>query len=122
MQSIDTGYRYIREGVSDLILAGGAEALSHAPLVWPQQGVRWFAGLAGARGIGAKIMAALKIRPSYLKPIIGLERGLTDPLPNSIWDRPPRWSGISSASTAPSPMPMPPKATSDWRMRKAKAG
>ena len=57
MQSIDTGYRYIREGVSDLILAGGAEALSHAPLVWPQQGVRWFAGLAGAKGIGAKIMA-----------------------------------------------------------------
>ena len=54
MQSIDTAYRYIREGVSDLILAGGAEALSHAPLVWPQQGVRWFAGLAGAKGIGAK--------------------------------------------------------------------
>ena len=80
MQSIDTGYRYIREGVSDLILAGGAEALSHAPLVWSQQGVRWFAGLAGARGIGARIMAALKVRPSYFKPIIGLERGLTDPI------------------------------------------
>ena len=80
MQSIDTGYRYIREGVSNLILAGGAEALSHAPLVWPQGGVRWFAGLAGARGIGAKIMAALKIKPGYLKPIIGLERGLTDPI------------------------------------------
>ena len=63
-----------------MILAGGAEALSHAPLVWPQQGVRWFAGLAGAKGIGAKIMAALKVRPSYFKPIIGLERGLTDPI------------------------------------------
>jgi acetyl-CoA C-acetyltransferase len=80
MQSIDTAYRYIREGVSDLILAGGAEALSHAPLVWPQAGVRWFAGLAGARGLAAKIMAALKVRPSYFKPIIGLERGLTDPI------------------------------------------
>src|SRR6188472_930332 len=80
MQSIDTAYRYIREGNGNLILAGGAEALSHAPLVWPQAGVRWFAGLAGARGIGAKIMAALKVRPSYLKPIIGLERGLTDPI------------------------------------------
>ena len=80
MQSIDTAFRYIREGVSNLILAGGAEALSHAPLVWPQQGVRWFAGLAGAKGIGAKIMAALKARPSYFKPIIGLERGLTDPI------------------------------------------
>src|ERR1700742_4587336 len=80
MQSIDVAYQYIREGKADLILAGGAEALSHAPLVWPQQGVRWFAGLAGAKGIGAKIMAALKARPSYLKPIIGLERGLTDPI------------------------------------------
>src|SRR5579859_1177155 len=69
MQSIDTGYRYIREGVANLILAGGTEALSHAPLVWPAQGVRWFAGLAGAKGIGAKIMALLKARPSYLKPI-----------------------------------------------------
>jgi acetyl-CoA C-acetyltransferase len=80
MQSIDTGYRYIREGAADLILAGGAEALSHAPLVWPQQGVRWFAGLATAKGLGAKILAALRIKPSYLKPVIGLERGLTDPI------------------------------------------
>jgi acetyl-CoA C-acetyltransferase len=80
MQSIDTAFRTIREGHGDLILAGGAEALSHAPLVWPQQGVRWFAGLAGAKGLLAKIAAALKVRPSYLKPVIGLERGLTDPI------------------------------------------
>jgi len=80
MQSIDTGYRYIREGHANLILAGGTEALSYAPLVWPTQGVRWFAGLATAKGLGARITAALKIRPSYLKPVIGLERGLTDPI------------------------------------------
>jgi acetyl-CoA C-acetyltransferase len=80
MQSIDTGYRYIREGVANLILAGGTEALSYAPLVWPNAGVRWFAGLATAKGIGAKIMALLKARPRYFKPIIGLERGLTDPI------------------------------------------
>ena len=80
MQSIDTGYRYIRDGGADLILAGGAEALSHAPLVWPQQGVRWFAGMAGAKGMLAKAAAALKVRPAYLKPVIGLERGLTDPI------------------------------------------
>ncbi|MBI5261111.1 MAG: acetyl-CoA C-acetyltransferase [Bradyrhizobium sp.] len=80
MQSIDTGYRYIREGLANLILAGGTEALSYAPLVWPQQGVRWFAGLATAKSLTARIAAALKIRPSYLKPVIGLERGLTDPI------------------------------------------
>ncbi|WP_316190043.1 acetyl-CoA C-acetyltransferase [Bradyrhizobium sp. SZCCHNS2096] len=80
MQSIDTAYRYIREGHADLILAGGAEALSHAPLVWPQQGVLWFAGLATAKTLAAKIAAALRVRPSYFKPVIGLERGLTDPV------------------------------------------
>src|SRR5450756_3239611 len=80
MQSIDTGYRYIREGVSDLILAGGAEALSYAPLVWPQAGVRWFAGFAGAKGILARVAALAKARPAYFKPVIGLERGLTDPI------------------------------------------
>jgi len=80
MQSIDTGYRYIGEGASDLILAGGSEALSYAPLVWPQQGVRWFAGLAGAKGALAKIAALTKARPGYFKPVIGLERGLTDPI------------------------------------------
>ena len=34
MQSIDTGYRYIRDGAADLVLAGGPEALSHAPPVF----------------------------------------------------------------------------------------
>ena len=80
MQSIDTAYRYIREGIADLILAGGTEALSHAPLVWPQAGVRWFANLAGAKSIGERIAALLKTRFGYFKPIIGLERGLTDPI------------------------------------------
>jgi acetyl-CoA C-acetyltransferase len=80
MQSIDTAYRYIEAGKADLILAGGAEALSHAPLVFPKSGVRWFAGLATAKGPMAKLAAFLKTRPSYFKPIIGLERGLTDPV------------------------------------------
>src|SRR3984893_7755012 len=80
MQSIDTAYRYIREGASELILAGGAEALSYAPLVWPAAGVRWFAGLAGAKGILAKIAALAKARPADFKPTIGLERGVTDPI------------------------------------------
>lgn len=80
MQSMDTGYRYIRDGDANLILTGGAEALSHAPLVWPQQGVRWFAGVAAAKGIVEKIKAIARARPPYFKPVIGLERGLTDPI------------------------------------------
>ena len=80
MQSIDTAYRYIREGLSDLILAGGAESLSHAPLVFSRGAVGWYARLNGARDVWSKLIAALGFRPSFFKPIIGLERGLTDPI------------------------------------------
>ena len=45
MQSIDTAYQYIREGHSDLILAGGAEALSQSPLLFRKSAVDWYARL-----------------------------------------------------------------------------
>ena len=80
MQSIDTAYRYIQNGNADLILAGGAESLSHAPLVFSRGAVNWYARLFAAHDIGARLSALLAFRPSFFKPVIGLERGLTDPI------------------------------------------
>jgi acetyl-CoA C-acetyltransferase len=80
MLSIDVGARNIRDGHADLILAGGAEALSRAPLIFRQSATLWYARLAGARDIWSRLAAVLGFRPSFLKPVIGLERGLTDPL------------------------------------------
>ncbi len=80
MQSIDTAYRYIGDGSADLILAGGAESLSHAPLVFSRGAVNWYARFFAARNLGARLSALLSLRPSFFKPIIGLERGLTDPI------------------------------------------
>ena len=80
MQSIDTGFRYIREGVSDLVLAGGAESLSHAPLVFRDEAVEWFAELGNAKGLSDRAEALADFRPGHFKPLIGLEKGLTDPV------------------------------------------
>ncbi len=80
MQSIDTAYRYIRDGSHDLILAGGAEALSHTPLVLRQEAVEWYAELAQAKTTMETAKKMTEIRPDFFKPIIGLERGLTDPV------------------------------------------
>jgi acetyl-CoA C-acetyltransferase len=80
MQSIDTAYRYIREGSSDLILAGGTEALSQAPLIYRRSAVDWYARLFGARDVWSRLKAFAGFRPSFFKPVIGLERGLTDPV------------------------------------------
>jgi acetyl-CoA C-acetyltransferase len=80
MQSIDTAYQYIREGQSDLILAGGAEALSQAPLIYRKSAVDWYARLFGARDVWSRLKAIAGFRPSFFKPVLGLERGLTDPV------------------------------------------
>jgi acetyl-CoA C-acetyltransferase len=80
MQSIDTAYRYIQQGVSDLVLAGGAESLSHSPLVFRRSAVEWYGALAGARDVWSRLTTIAALRPSMFKPIIGLERGLTDPI------------------------------------------
>jgi len=80
MQSIDTAYRYIREGSHDLILAGGAEALSHAPLTLRHEAVAWYAGMATAKGPLDTASQLAGLRANFFKPIIGLERGLTDPI------------------------------------------
>lgn len=80
MQSIDTAFRYIRGGDANLILAGGTEALSHGPLLFRQQAVEWFAALAKAKGLGQRLRTLIKFRPDFFKPVLGLERGLTDPL------------------------------------------
>ncbi|WP_336068134.1 acetyl-CoA C-acetyltransferase [Nitratireductor rhodophyticola] len=80
MQSIDTAFRTIQSGKADLILAGGTEALSHAPLVWPQEGAAWFGRFAFARSLPEKLSALGAFRMRMLKPVIGLERGLTDPV------------------------------------------
>ncbi|QDY99840.1 acetyl-CoA C-acetyltransferase [Nitratireductor mangrovi] len=80
MQSIDTAFRMIEDGNADLVLAGGAEALSHAPLVLRQEAVEWFGEFATAKSAWAKTTALTGLRPEMAKPVIGLERGLTDPI------------------------------------------
>jgi acetyl-CoA C-acetyltransferase len=80
MQSIDTAFRTIEAGKADLILAGGTEALSHAPLVLRRDATEWFGRFATARSLGQRVSALGGLRPRFFKPVIGLERGLTDPV------------------------------------------
>src|SRR5690554_6209499 len=63
MQSIDTAYKYIRSGAADLILAGGAEALSHSPLLLQQNAVHWLADFQRARTIGQRLRGLTRFRP-----------------------------------------------------------
>ncbi|CAL93081.1 acetyl-CoA C-acetyltransferase [Azoarcus olearius] len=79
MQALDSACANIRGGRADLVLAGGVDALSRAPLLFSDAMVRWLAGWYAAKGAGQKLAALRHFRPAYLAPVIGIVRGLTDP-------------------------------------------
>ena len=81
MQAIDSAMANIHNGRAQLVLAGGVDALSHAPLLYSEVMVRWFARMMQAKTIGQKIATIARLRPSpLLSPVIGLLKGLTDPV------------------------------------------
>ncbi|MDH4326699.1 MAG: acetyl-CoA C-acyltransferase, partial [Betaproteobacteria bacterium] len=49
MQALDSGVNNIAAGRSQLVLAGGVDALSRAPLLYNDRMVGWFSDLAAAR-------------------------------------------------------------------------
>jgi len=80
MQAIDCAMSNIRAGRSDLVLAGGTESMSHAPLMFNRQFAGWLGPLASAKSPADKLRQIMKFRASMLKPVIALLRGLTDPI------------------------------------------
>jgi acetyl-CoA C-acetyltransferase len=80
MLSLDAGVREIEAGRADLVLAGGTDALSHSPLVLRREAVDWFGRFAKAKGNWERTRLFSELRPDFAKPIIGLEKGLTDPI------------------------------------------
>jgi acetyl-CoA C-acetyltransferase len=81
MQALDSGISNILAGRSSLVLAGGVDALSRAPLLYGDKMVLWFSDMAAARTTGQRLaqFGKLPIR-SLLAPVIGIMNGLTDPM------------------------------------------
>jgi acetyl-CoA C-acetyltransferase len=81
MQAVDSGINNILAGRSNLVLAGGVDALSRAPLLYSDKMVLWFSALAATRTTSQRIAAfgKLPVR-ALLAPVIGIMKGLTDPM------------------------------------------
>jgi len=78
MQSLDSAVKDIAMGRHDLVLAGGTEAMSQAPLLFKPAMVNWFANWFKAKSLPAKLTLLGKLRPHYFAPVISLINGLTD--------------------------------------------
>jgi acetyl-CoA C-acetyltransferase len=81
MQALDSAIANIQSGRSRLVLAGGTDALSRAPLLYSDKMVLWFSRMAQAKGAGRKLAMVAKLRPGMLlSPVVGIVKGLTDPV------------------------------------------
>jgi acetyl-CoA C-acetyltransferase len=80
MQALDSAVNNIRAGRSELVLAGGVDALSRAPLLFSDAMVLWLSNWYGAKTLGQRAALAAKFKLGYLAPVIALMKGLTDPI------------------------------------------
>src|SRR5688572_12251483 len=81
MQAIDSGINNIIAGRASVVLAGGVDALSRAPLLYGDKMVLWFSNMAAARSPMQRISLFGRLPvASLLAPVIGIMKGLTDPM------------------------------------------
>lgn len=80
LQALASAREHIALGISDIVLAGGTEAMSRAPVQWNAAMVRWLAAVMRARGPFGRLRAIAGLRRAYLKPVFTLLLGLTDPV------------------------------------------
>jgi acetyl-CoA C-acetyltransferase len=81
MQAIDSGIANLLAGRSSVVLAGGVDALSRAPLLYGDKMVLWFSQMASTKTLPQRmaLFARLPVT-SLLAPVIGIMKGLTDPM------------------------------------------
>ncbi len=80
IQSVTTAATHIQMGHADLVIAGGTESMSQIPLLVGPKMTAMFVKLMRARSVPQKLMALAAFRPSWLKPVVALQQGMTDPI------------------------------------------
>ncbi len=80
MQALDSAVKDISLGRANIVLAGGTEAMSRAPLIFKPDMANWFGKLNSAKSVVQKAGVLAQFKLSYLSPIVALLHGLSDPL------------------------------------------
>jgi acetyl-CoA C-acetyltransferase/acetyl-CoA acyltransferase len=76
---VDGAYR-IQAGHADIVVAGAVESMSRIPMLFGDEAQDVVTDLARSRSVLAKLRVASRLRPRHLRPRIGLQLGLTDPI------------------------------------------
>jgi acetyl-CoA C-acetyltransferase/acetyl-CoA acyltransferase len=80
LEAITSAAEKIRCGLDEIVIAGGTESMSNIPFLFSKDLTQIFLRMNRAKSIVEKLKYFMRIRPSYLKPVVGLALGLTDPV------------------------------------------
>lgn len=84
MQAITSGAMEIMTGKADIVVAGGVESMSNIPLLFRKKMTDFIAMFMKSRTVAEKIKVISSFRLNFLKPVVGLVEGLTDPVAEMI--------------------------------------
>lgn len=84
MQSFSSAAEKIYAGKGEVYMVGGVESMSNIPLLYNKAMTSLFTKLFYSKSVKDKLYTLSTFRPSFLKPVIGLMSGLTDPVAGMI--------------------------------------
>ncbi len=78
LQAIATAAQRIESGLAGTIIVGGTESMSTIPLLWSKEVQKILLEMRRAKSALARIRILSGLRPRHFKPVVALEKGLTD--------------------------------------------
>lgn len=79
-ESVTSGYEKIATGAAEIVIAGGTESMTNIPLIYNKHMTGLFGKLMRSKTAFQKLRTIASFRPHFLKPVIGVVCGLTDPV------------------------------------------
>lgn len=80
MEAVAQGCIKIGAGLAETMLVGGTESMSNMPLLYSDKMKDLFGTLNFAKTPMEKVQKATAFRPNWLKPVVAIMEGLTDPI------------------------------------------
>src|SRR3989344_9647231 len=80
LEAVVSAAEKINAGQVEIVIAGGTESMSNAPLVFSKEAANLFMKLQRARTPGEKLGVLTKFRPKHFAPQSDIQMALTDPV------------------------------------------
>ncbi len=80
LEAVTSAAEKIQVGQDEVVIAGGTESMSNAPLVFTKEAAGIFLNLQKAKTFGEKLSIMSQFRPRHFAPQAAVQMGLTDPV------------------------------------------